>query len=327
MKDYKTIRIGVFVVLVVALSIWGFYFLKGSNIINKKNSYIVVYDDIEGLSVSSPVLIRGLKIGQVSDIHFSNDTYDSLIVELLVDNDIRIPRGTVARIYSSDLMGSKSIQLIVSDSLTFLAPGDRLHPDVEENLKEQVKLQMLPLKKKAESLMGSMDSVLAMVEYIFNENTKQNIRTSILSIRRTFENLEHSSRNIDSIVSNGNVTSIMQNIEGITRNVKKHNKEISNILENLSSFSDTLVRSQLSTTLQKTNLALVEVQSIANKINQGQGSLGMLLNNDTLYRNITNVSADLDSLLIDIKENPSRYINVSVFGSKKEKWKDTKKRN
>lgn len=317
----RSTRIGLFVFIVIGITIWGFYFLKGSNIFKNENRYFIIYDNIDGLVESSPVQIRGLRVGKVSSIHFTSQAYESLTVEISIDKNIRIPRGTIAKVYSSDLMGSKSIELVLNNKGQYFKPGDTLGADIEENIREQVKLQMLPLKKKAEDLMNSMDSVLAMVEYIFNDNTKENIRTSILKIRRTFENLEHSTSQLDTIVSKSRINVIMQNVESITSNIRQHNKDISHILANISSFSDTLAQAHISQTLNKANLALTEFEAIVNKVNRGEGTIGQLLNNDTLFHKLKLASSDLDSLLVDVKANPKRYVHFSIFGSNPNKNK------
>ena len=318
MKINKTIIAGIFICFVVAITIWGLYFLKGSNLLDRQKKYIVVYDNIQGLTISSPVLINGFKVWQVASIYFQDNNNDSLIVELMLDKELKIREGSIAKIYSSDLMGSKSIELIMGKQTRVLEAGDTLLPDAESDLKEQVKLQMLPLKHKAERLMGSMDSVLVMVEYIFNETTKQNIRSSIASIKNTFENLERSTKNIDTIVSSGNISSILSNIESITSNVKNHNDEIATILSNLSVFTDSLTKTKIGHTIQRTNNAISKIDSITTLINSGQGTIGLLLRNDSLYRNLVSASASLDSLLVDFKKNPKRYIHFSAFGGKSE---------
>jgi len=316
MKISRKTKIGLFVLIVSVLTFWGIYFLKGIDIFHKENKYLIIYDNIEGLGVSSPVQIRGFKVGRVTNISFSNKQYESLTVEISVKSDINIPKGTIAKVYSSDLMGSKSIELLIGTSYHYLSNGDTIYSEIEESLGEQVKLQMLPLKKKAESLMSSMDSVLAVVENILNKNTKENIKNSILSIRNTFQNLENSAIKIKEIVSEKQITEVLVNLEYITGNIRNHNKDIGNILHNISSLSDTLARAEIGKTLLTVNKVFNDFDSIATKIKSGEGTIGQLVNNDTLYFNLQQASSDLDSLLIDLKTHPKRYVHFSVFGSK-----------
>jgi len=315
MKINSSTKIGVFVAIIFSLAIWGIYYLKGIDLFSKENKYYVIYQNIDGLMISNPVQIKGLKIGQVSNIWFSNAKYESVTVEIMVKKDIHVPQGSVAKVYSSDLMGSKSIELIMGNSPKMLNHGDTLKSSTEESLKEQVKIEMLPLKKKAENLMNSMDSTFSVLETMFNKNTMENITTSIMNIRKTFENLQHTTTKIDTIVTKSNIGSILQNLETTTYMLKLQNKNIANTLTNLSAFSDTLARVHLAQTLQKADNAFTIFDSIAQKVIKGEGTIGQLIQNDTLFRKIHSASVDLDALLLDVQNNPKKYVHFSVFGS------------
>ncbi len=316
MKVSRSTKIGIFVAIVISFAIWGLYFLKGMDLFNKESRYVILYKNIQGLVSSNPVQIKGLKVGIVSKIEFTDPHFETLTVEIIVKNGIKIPKGTIAKIYSSDLMGSKSIELLVGNSNEYYHDGDTLQSEIEESLQEQVKLQMLPIKRKAESLMSTMDSILTGFEYVFNQNTKENLLTSIENIKKTFENLEHSTRNIDTLVSNGNLYMALSNIESITSNIKAQNKSIANILNNTSKLTDTIVQMNISKTLRHANSALIQFDSIASKISRGDGTIGQLLKNDTLFDQLKAASSDLDKLLIDVKSNPKKYVHFSIFGSK-----------
>ena len=315
MKISRPVKIGIFVSAVLLCGIWGLFYLRGLDLFNKETKYYVVYENIEGLVVSNPVQIKGLKVGQVSKITFSDTQFNSLIVEIIVKNGYRIPKGSIAKIYSSDLMGSKSIELIIGKSKEFINDGDTLLPDIERSLQDQVRLEVLPIKKKAESLMNSMDSIFSGLEYVFNKKTKDNLMTSIYNIKLTFENLEHTTKKIDTIVTTGNISSILQNINAISFTIRQQNKSITTILSNLGLFSDTLVKLDISKTLGKANHTLTVFDSIATKISNGEGTIGQLIKNDSLFKEMKNASKSLDVLLNDVKTNPKRYVHFSVFGS------------
>lgn len=315
MKISRSFKIGLFVSFVIGAGIWGLFYLKGLDLFNKETKYYIIYENIEGLTVSNPVQIKGLKVGQVTKISFSNSRYEKLIVQIVLKNGIKIPKGTIAKIYSADLMGSKSIELITGKSDIFLNDGDTLISDIERSLQDQVRLQVLPIKKKAESLMGSMDSIMSGIEYMLNQKTQENIMTSISNIRLTFENLEHTTKKIDTIVTTGNISSILQNINAISTTIRLQNKNITTILTNLGMVSDTIARMDLSKTLHKANHMLSVFDSVAIKISKGEGTIGQLIKNDSLYTEMRTASKDLDSLINDIKANPRRYINLYIFGS------------
>jgi phospholipid/cholesterol/gamma-HCH transport system substrate-binding protein len=171
--------------------------------------------------------------------------------------------------------------------------------------------------------MLSIDSVLVIIKSIFNENTQKNLEQSFESIRYTIQNLEHTTYNIDTLVVTQRVklANIIGNVESISLNIKKNNDKISNIITNFSSISDTLAKAKIASTIENANKSLKSFSEIIDKINRGEGSLGMLVNNDSLYNNLNGASKQLNELVEDVKLNPQRYVNISVFGGGKKKNK------
>ncbi len=314
-KISNEVKIGVLVSIAIFIAIWGYQFLKGKNYFENRNTFYVVYDKVDGLSESSPVLINGLKVGLVTDIKFSYDTLNRIIVKMLVDNEYQIPDSSVAEIYSVDLMGSKAIRLNFSKLKKFYNSGDTLSSTIEQDLKSQVSAQMLPLKAKAEELMLSIDSVMSVVQNIFNENTRDNLSKTFASIKETIKNLESASISLDTLMRNEKyvLARIFANVESITNNLKNNNEQITLILNNFSSLSDSLQKSNIKNTIQNANTALMQANNILGKINRGEGSFGLLINNDSLYRNLENASRNLDKLMLDFRENPKRYVRFSLF--------------
>jgi phospholipid/cholesterol/gamma-HCH transport system substrate-binding protein len=270
------------------------------------------------LKNSSPVTLRGYKIGQIKSIRFSPKA-DNLIVEFSISDEFQLPDNTEARIVSSDIMGTKEIKLIPGNSTINLATGDTLIGSIEGDLKEQVSMQMLPLKRKAENLMSSVDSVLTVIQYIFNKDTRENLTRSFSSIEQTFKKLENTSGTMDTIVTGQktHMENIISNVDSITSNLKENNKNISNILTNFSSISDSLQAAEIAETINNAKLTLKQSNEILEKINSGEGSMGMLVNNDTLYMNLEAASNSLTNLLIDLKNNPKKYMHFSLFDTGK----------
>ena len=180
-------------------------------------------------------------------------------------------------------------------------------------------MQMLPIKLKAEQMMSSLDSVLGAIKYIFNEETQQSLANTFISIKATISNLEHTSMSLDTIVSGekNRLNRIFANVEGITENLSSNSKEIDNIINNFSDISDSLAKADIQSTLYKMDKAMGDFQLIVDRINRGEGSLGQLVNNDSLYNELESSATQLHELLEDIKLNPKRYVKVSVFGGKK----------
>jgi phospholipid/cholesterol/gamma-HCH transport system substrate-binding protein len=234
---------------------------------------------------------------------------------MLITSKFPIPKNSVARIHSSDLMGSKAIDIKLGSSTTMLTSGDTLAAEVEASLKDEVNRQVLPLKRKAEDMISSFDSVLTNLQAVFNDKTKSDIASSFESIRVTLTNLQSTTSNIDTLVKvqKGRLSAILANVESITANLKANNQNITRIMTNFSQMSDSLAKLNISNTLGKLDKSLGQVSSILGKIEKGDGSLGLLLNNDSLYLNLNQSARDLDLLMKDLKENPKRYVRFSVF--------------
>lgn len=319
MKLTKEIKIGAIVIFAVAAFIWGVNFLKSRDIFLQEKTCFAYYKKVDGLVTSNPVYLSGIKIGYVKNVEFVSNNSSEVKVTLVFNNKINIPKNSIAKIYSADLMGSRAIQIIMGDSKELLAENDVLKSEIEADLKEEIKRQVVPLKLKAEELMSSFDSVLIAIKLVFNENTRKNLTYSFENIKISLDNIKHMTYNVDTLVTNqrNRLSQIIVNFESISHNIRNNNDKISNIISNFSTLSDTLARSNISQTINTTNKALADVASIMNKINKGEGSLGMLINNDSLYNNLQSSAKNLDLLLIDLKKNPERYVNISVFGKKK----------
>lgn len=315
MKIRREAKLALTALAAVFILIWGINFLKGSSLFESKSTFYGVYDSVEGLKVSSGVIYRGYQVGQVISIQFTGERFDRVLVKFSVDKGLELPSNTLAMIQSADLMGSKVVALVPGDSHVFAVSGDTLRSQVERGLMEQVSQQMLPLKQKAERLLGSLDSVLLIVQGLFNEETKKNLSNSFGSIDRTLRNLEGASGNLDTLIQgeSARISSILQDVNSITGNLRNNNEEISNILGNVSAISDSLRQASLHQTLMSLDYILATTDSIMNKINRGEGTIGALLNDNDLYYNLNQVSKNLNRLLVEFRYNPKRFINLSLI--------------
>ena len=196
--------------------------------------------------------------------------------------------------------------------------GDTLIPEVEGTLQEQVSIEMLPLKNKAENLMLSIDSVLAVIQVTFNESFRDNFSASFEHIRQTIKNLNRSTYTLDTLLTNedGRFANFLGNIESISENLKNNNEELTQLFQNMAAISDSLAKSQIRSTVDNLDRTLANMDTALTRINRGEGTLGMLIADDSLYINLENATNSLDALLKDLKENPKRYVQVSVFGGK-----------
>jgi phospholipid/cholesterol/gamma-HCH transport system substrate-binding protein len=306
----KEVKIGGIVVIAVFLFVYGLNFLKGKNIFTARTHYYVVYKNVGGLTESNPVYFNGFVVGKVNQISFVPDMKGGIIVDFVLrENDLKIPKNTVARIFSDGLLGTKAIGLDFGDATQYAESGDTLFPNLENSLTSQMSEQLMPVKDKAEHLMLRADSLIAVITKIFNPNVNDNLRHSI-------ENVNAITLNMNGMVTEQRkrLDAITANVESISKNLKENNENLTIIMSNFKNISDSIAKANLTQTLNNANLAVKQTAEIMEKINSGKGSLGLLVNNDSLYRHLDMASKDLDRLLVDLKEHPKRYVHISVFG-------------
>lgn len=325
MKYSKYVKLGLLVVITLAILFWGLSYLKGNDVFKRSSYYFVVYERIDGLLEANKVTMNGYQIGQVQDISFAPDKTGNLIVKLMINSDFKIPVNSLAQIVSSDIMGTRSIRMILSDESTFYQTNDTIPGAIESDLKEQVSLQVLPIKNKAEQLLSTIDSAITVLTVIFNEDARENLSESFENINRTIENAQLITSDLHQIVSaeKGNIQQILVNIEDITSFLSSNTAELEKTIKNLSSLSDTL--SQISVSPIITNIADAsnQILSLLEKINSDESTAGLLLNDDQLYLSITALSDNLGFLIKDIQTNPKRYVQFSAIDFGKDYYINT----
>ena len=315
LKISREVKVGFVFVVAIAVTIWGMMYLKGLDLFKTKRTFYAEYDVVNGLVTANPVSIKGLKVGQVKTLYFSTKNPRKIIVELVIENDYPIPVNSVAKIVSTGLIGSKEIEIELGDSKIELKNGDTLKAMTEASLGEEVNRQLIPLKKKAENLISSIDTVATIVQQLLNQNTRDNLFEAIEHVREALQNLAHTTYNIDTLVSTqrSHLSSIISNVESISLNLRQNNGKINTILTNFSNLSDSIARSDIPEVIRNVNNTISNLNMAIDKINRGDGSLGLLLNDKKLYDEVTKAAKDLNLLLEDIKANPSKYVKVSVF--------------
>ncbi len=327
MKYQKETKIGILVITAIALLLVGFYFLKGVYIFGSPTHYYGIYTKINGLQVSNPVLLNGYKIGQVSEIKFMPEGNGMLLVKLTVNEELDIPKDSELLLKPADLLGSMQISLILGKSRELAQSGDTLTPDISADLLEEVNEQLRPIQKKAKSLITSVDSVLKVIETILNTETQDNLIESFRNINKAVANLKNTTYTLDTLMTTekSRIAAIFKNIQELSTVLAQNGENLDNIIQNFSNISDSLAKADVAKTVVMANAAITEVQQIVEKINKGEGSLGMLINNDELYNKLESASDNLDLLMEDVRLNPNRYVQFSVFGRKNKSVELTRK--
>ena len=313
-KEFKS---GFIFLLAIVFLVYGLKYLKGLNVFQSNKPYYAIYDDIDGLQVGSSIRLNGFNVGMVNNIVLSNN--NKLLVTLNINSVDSIPKNSICKIVNQDLMGTKGVSLVLGKSDLYAKPGDTLQSGVENSLQDEVNAQILPLKNKAEELIGSVDSLLTVVAAVLNKNTRKNLSNSIKSLDETFSILSQTMIKVDSMVYHNDkrVSKIIINLESITTNLNDSNSGIKPILYNLSLLSDSLSNSNIGSLVENIN-------NISNNINSGSGSLTKLMKDDKLYNNLEKSTSELAELIEDIKNNPKRYVNFSILGGTNKSYEKKK---
>ncbi|MDO8991622.1 MAG: MlaD family protein [Daejeonella sp.] len=314
MKITNETKVGVLAAVAITVLIVGYSFLKGNDVFSRENEFYAIYTRVDGLTVSKPVLVNGYQIGRVSNLTLQPD--GRILVQFKVDPEYAIPKNTIAKLESTDLLGGKVIVFELGSGSDFAADGDTLNANVKRDLMDQVE----PVQKKAEQIIARMDSVLTSVNNTLNPEFQRNFDRSFASIARTLETLEKTTRTVDGLVTNqsSKISGIMTNLESISSNFKSNNESITKIVTNFERISDDVAKANFAQTITEANKAVADLQTVINKVNSGNGTLGQLINDERMYNNLNNAAANLDKLMIDLKANPKRYVSFSVFGGKKD---------
>ncbi|MEJ7693403.1 MlaD family protein [Daejeonella sp.] len=314
MKITNETKVGVLAAVSIAILIIGYSFLKGNDVFSSENEFYARYDRVDGLAISKPVLVNGYQIGRVSDLTLQPN--GQILAQFKIDPEYAIPKNTIAKLESTDLLGGKAIVFELGTGSDFAEDGDTLNANIQMNLTDQIE----PIQKKAEQIIARMDSVLTSINATLSPEFQRNFDRSFASIARTLETMERTTKTVDGLVTSQSVkiAGIMSNLESITGNFKNNNAKITNIMSNFEKLSDDVAKANFAQTIAEANKAVADLQVIVNKVNTGQGTLGQLINDEKMYNNLNNAAANLDKLMIDLKANPKRYVSFSVFGGKKD---------
>ncbi len=308
MKISKEAKVGIVTALAIACFIYGFNFLKGKNLFSTQRKFYAVYTNIDGLVEANPIMINGFIVGMVGDIELV--AKDRVVVTLTMKDDIEIPENSVAKVVSSGILGSKAIELGLGNGTVYAESGDTLASAQEDDLKSSVNKIIAPLQKKAVDLISSIDSVMTVVQLVFNESARENLAKSFENIKNTLGSLETTSYRLDTMVISEKVkiSSILTKINVLATTLANNSDKLDNVIKNFSSISDSLAKANITSTINNTNIALTQASEIMAKINKGEGTMGLLVNDSTLYNNLNKSSVQLEKLLKDVRINPKRYI-------------------
>ncbi|RCH53585.1 MCE family protein [Mucilaginibacter hurinus] len=314
MKISNETKVGAFTAVGITLLLVGYSYLSGNDVFSHSNKFYSIYQSVEGLNVSKPVLVNGFQIGRVSKMELQPD--GRTIVEFKVDDKYPIPANTLAELQSTDLLGGKAIIFKLGNSPQLAEDKDTLKADIQGSLAESLQ----PIQKKAEVLMSKLDSSLASINRIMNPEFERNVDRSFASIANSLQTLEGTTKKIDGLVGvqSQNINTILTNAATVSGNLKTTASHFNGIATNLEKFSTDLASSNIKNTLDNADKMVADLQATTSRINSKTGTLGLLLNDSSMYNNLNEASANLNNLFIDLKAHPKRYVSFSIFGGKKD---------
>lgn len=293
-------KIGVAVMIAIGMLYFGLNFLKGINIFQPTTYFYAQYQRVDGIVPTTPVMINGYQVGHVNEIIFDYTKEAPITLQITVDNKLHVPVGTVAEVYDTGLMGDKAIQLRLGRSNTLMQAGDTLQTAVQGGLMVAVTEALVePIK----AMMPQLDSTLKTLNHSLSQER------------------------IDAIVADAQAS--LANVKKLTatlnQSVPATMDKVNHIATNFSAVSDELKAVQWDSTLQNIEKVVANLENVSNQLKSNENTLGALLNDKQLYQNLDSTVQSANALLMDLKENPKRYVHFSVFGSKDKKEKETGK--
>lgn len=311
----KEVIIGACVALALIILFCGIEFLKGINVFKPENHYFISYTNVAGLDIASPVTVNGFKVGQVLDIQYEYDNPGHVLVEISLDKELKLPKGTKA-VLAADLLGTASIMLNMGTDKTFYEIGDKIEGAVPSGIMDNVTKEVLP---QVTAIIPKVDTLLTSVNTIISNPA---IYASIKRLDEITANLSATTAKINDII--GTLPPVVSNVEGFTANLNEISNDLASVSKDLKSLpidstmnniaSTSYNLQQLTGNLNNTVYGVnTTVNTLNTALNSKNSSLGLLMNDNKLYYNLNGAASSLDSLLIDIKKNPKRYISIKVF--------------
>jgi len=321
MKIRKEFIVGIVTSIAIVGLVLGFFFLKGEVLWSKSKAYYAIFDKADGLKQGNDIFLNGVKVGAVSNVGLNPKEPTSVLVKFdIEDTLVQIPRGSIAKL-EADLLGTAFITLQYNEkSLEYYKVGDTLGTDVQESIQNEVDKRIQPLMVKMNQLIGTADTAINVIQSVFSNNT-DNLNESFDGLKRTIDNFESISTELDSLMitlsgSRYKINSMISNMESITGNLKQSNEEITSIVSNVNDITDSIKRIDLNGVVTNAKTALDNVNIILDEIQNGDGTLTQLMQDSTLYENMNVMIEEASRLVENIQEHPNRYLQFAVFGSK-----------
>ena len=314
MKYSKEIKAGLIAVLAIVGFVFLFQFMKGKSFFVSDNIFYAKFDNVDGLQASNPISINGLKVGQVDKIIpvTGKDGKLHFVVRLLIDKIYGFSKNSTAEIFEPGIMSGKEMRVnLVYDNAAFAKTGDTLKGTSQLSLMSNLSSQVGPVKDQLQSVLAKVDSTVAATNKLLDEQNRREIKALLISLNQTVASFKQTSDNTNKLISSN-----QKGIEDVVHNANETMKSAKTAVDKYGNVAENIDTKQLNQTVERLAEVSSKLNQVVSGIQNGEGSLGKLTKDEQLYKNLSETSANLNNLVKDIKENPKRYINISVFGKK-----------
>ncbi|MCL2510694.1 MAG: MlaD family protein [Bacteroidales bacterium] len=304
MKIRKELKIGAIAVAALVSFVWGYNFLKGSSVFSSEYRLYAHYANSNGIAPSDPVILNGYKIGQVEKVKFDPNHDGSLIVSLIITNSFPIPDNSIAKIVSTNITGSKGVEIFIGNATTYLTHGDTIHSELDLSMIDRLAKEIMPLKEKVECLVEDLSITAQAINDILNEQSRQNITESLENIRNITKMVAGQKNNFDAI---------MTNAKSFTEDLKQSAEQFDHIVTNASAITDDIAQADISGAIAQLQRTVATMDSLLLQIQSDNNTIGKLITTDTLHNELTRSTEQLRLLLEDVRLNPKKYVKFSLF--------------
>ena len=297
MKLTKEIKIALVAIVGILVMYFGINFLKGMNLFSTNNTYFITFDDIQGLGASTPIYADGYKVGTVDGLEYDYKENGPIKVKVDINKDLRIPQGSKAEIVK-DLMGNLQVNLLLANNpRERVEPGGIIPGAVNGGMMDKA-ANLIPVVEK---MLPKLDSILTSVNALLADPA---LAASLHNVETITSNLTVSTRELNTLMA------------GLNKQVPGMIGKANGVLDNTNRLTANLASLDVQGTLNKVNATLENAQAFTEKLNSNEGTLGLLMNDPQLYHNLNSTMRDADSLLVNLKQHPKRYVHFSLFGKK-----------
>jgi len=323
MRISKEFRVGILVILGILLLYSGVNFLKGNSIFENDREFYALFQKSHGLQVSNEVQLNGVKIGLVKSVGLHPENPQLILVKFsVIKDEILIPDSSKINLISSDFLGTKALSLTLNLNAVveerYHETGDTMISDVEMDIAEQINKELLPLKKKTEELIVTVDGIVKSVGTFWDTTAAGTIDESLYEFREAISKFGGLANTLSFTINEEImvINDILTNVNDIAGNLNDKKREINHIIGNVDTLSTTLADMDLRAVILDTKQTLSELNGVLVKVNQGEGTLGALLHTDSLHNELIETNQSIQNLLDDMEANPNKYVHFSLFGRK-----------